>query len=63
MSSSYNINNIYPKPGIFNGTLLLGSALTVDATSGGAPKRRQLSSSVLPAQAALFTARLTRSKQ
>ena len=35
MSSSYNINNLYPKPGIFNGTYLLGSALTVDATAGG----------------------------
>ena len=35
MSSCYNINNIYPNPRIFNGTLLLGSALTVDATSGG----------------------------
>lgn len=35
MSSSYNINNIYPKPGIFNGTVLSGSALTVDATAGG----------------------------
>lgn len=35
MSSSYNINNIYPKPGIFNNTLLAGSALTVDATAGG----------------------------
>ena len=35
MSSSYNINNIYPKPGIKNGVVLSGSALTVDATAGG----------------------------
>jgi hypothetical protein len=35
MSSSYNTNNLYPKPGIFNGTYLLGSNLVVDATAGG----------------------------
>lgn len=34
MSSSYNINNLYPKPGIFNNTPLTASALSVGTTVG-----------------------------
>lgn len=34
MASSYNINNLYPKPGIFNNTPLTASALTVTSSPG-----------------------------
>jgi len=37
MASSYNINNLYPKPGIFNNTPLTASALTVTDTAAQLP--------------------------
>lgn len=35
MASSYNLNNLYLKPTVINGTAVNGQMLTVDGTAGG----------------------------